>query len=86
MRSRRPRLDPTVVQPLLTLAQAQFAQGAPTLARAEETVTQLFRSLGPELIERLLQEALTTVAPEKGGRRSVRADSAGTDTGTDPAR
>lgn len=86
MRSRRPRLDPAVVQPLLTLAQAQFGAGAPTLAHAEEVVTQLFRSLGPELIEGLLHGAQPQPEPKKGARRFVRADTPATDMATDPAR
>lgn len=85
MRPRRPRLAPDAVQPLLALAQAQFAAGTPTLAHAEAVVTQLFRALGPELLEGLLQGAVAS-APEKGGRRSVRAGSAATGTETGPAR
>jgi hypothetical protein len=86
MRTRRPRLAPEAVQPLLALAQTQFAAGVPTLARAEEAVTQLFRQLGPELIEGLLQGALPAPSPEKGAPRSVRAGTPATATATDPAR
>ena len=86
MRSRRSRLAPAAVQPLLALAQAQFADGAPTLARAEEVVTHLFRSLGPELIEGLLHEAHPAPSPEKGARRSVRVGTPATATGSDLAR
>jgi len=71
---------------LLALAQAQFADGAPTLARAEEVVTHLFRSLGPELIEGLLHEAHPAPSPEKGARRSVRVGTPATATGSDLAR
>ena len=72
MRSRHPRLPPNAVQPLLALAPAQFMDGAPALARAEEVVAQLFRQLGPALIEGLLQGALPDPPAEKGARRSVR--------------
>ena len=75
MSTRRPQLDPTAVQPLLTQLRQAHAGASFTLAQAEQAILALFRQLGPELVEGLLQGAAppTPTEAKKGGRRCVRA-------------
>lgn len=73
MSTHRPRLAPTAVQPLLTLLRQAHPGDTFTLADAETAILGLFRQLGPELVEGLLQGDTppTLAAAKKGGRRSV---------------
>lgn len=82
-RSRRP--DLATLHPLLALLQAQAPDAPWTLAQAEAAVLDLLRTLGPALLEHLLQQAPPPEAHKKGGRRSVRAASRCATTRPDPA-
>ena len=67
-----PRLDPTLVKPLLDLLITQQSAAHFTLDQAEHAIQELFRRLGPDLVEGLLAGAAAPAAAKKGHHRSVR--------------
>ena len=80
-------LTATLFHPLLAYARTQLPADSCTLDQAETAVTELFRSLGPQLVEGLLQGVPATdpVAEKKGGRRSVRVAGPSATTRSHPA-
>ena len=65
-------LDPSLIAVVLTALQAQ-SPARPTMRDAELAVGELFATLGPRLVEEMLQAAPDPAPPKKGAARCVRA-------------
>jgi len=84
---RRP-LDAAMVQPLVALLRGHLPAGTYTLEQMETAVLDLFRSLGPELVEALAKDADEPAPPaagKKGGVRCVCVGSPGVASGGESA-
>ena len=79
MSKQRIPIDPVALKPLVDIVRARSPKGKPmTLAEAETAVLELWRSLGPQLLESLLQQSPETAeadtSEKRGHRPSVAKD------------